>query len=357
MPDNFDINNTAYMLEALEEIKEAKTFLLRTFYPNSVNFMKSKVTIDIVKGERLISPYVLPREEGPVVEREGFYTNEYEVPALKPKIPIDMVDLEKRYPGEVPIGGFNSENPNHQVKYAEMRGKDLNLLNSMNERALELQASQGLFDGVIEILDLEGKKVLADIDFQRNSENVIDCDGSTGKEGWDQSDSQPDVQLLTWKAIALKNSGILPNVGVLGDEARKALLTNDKAKSALDNRRYNPGRIEIIEQESGVQYIGILSGVELWNYSEWYKHPVTGTLTALVPTQKLLLGNRETANKILYGLINHTDMQNFPEPPEKYPFIYKENDPSREFLQLLTSPLAACNQVDAFVVVDVIEGS
>jgi len=356
MPDNYDINDSIYMLEVLDEMQDAKTFLLRMFFPESVEYQKTKVIIDIIKGSRRVSPYVTHREEGNLVERDGSYTNEIEAPAMKPKMGIDMVDLDKRYPGEIPVN-MDPNNPNHQEKYARIRAKDLQEMDNQNTRSLELQASEGLFTGKIQLLDIEGKKVLADVDFLRNPENTIITDGDPGKEGWDNADSDPDVQIFNWKAIALKNSGVLPNTGVLGDTARSALLQNEKALKKLDTRRYDNGAISIIEREAGVQFIGRMSGVDLWNYSEWYEHPVTGDLTPMVPPDHFLLGSTNAQNKILYALINHIDLTKSAIPLKKYAVTYTTKDPSREYLQLYTSPIAACNQADAFVDINVIEGA
>ena len=77
--------DTRTMLEALEMLREPKTFLLNTFFKGQNEFPTESVDIDIYKGKRRVAVYVNPKGAGQVVDRTGYKTNTYKPPYVKPK--------------------------------------------------------------------------------------------------------------------------------------------------------------------------------------------------------------------------------------------------------------------------------
>jgi hypothetical protein len=346
MAASISLLNTRTMLQALEELRTPNTFLLRKFFSAQKECPTKAVDIDIYKGKRRVAAYVNRRAQGQTIDRVGYSTYTYEPPYLKPKMVTTVEDLLVRQPGEVVYSG----NQNAAQRAAAQLGKDLAELDSIITRAEELQASQALFDGKVEIHDQAGNDVVADIDFQRSETHTVDLT-ATGQVSWDESGATPLKDIRTWKRLIAQDAGVGADICILGSDAADEFLENADVRAVLDNRNVHIGSLEMEAQELGVVYIGTIEGVAYYAYDEWYVNPSTGTETALVPAKKALLGSTRARCERVYGVIEDAEGV---FAAARFPKTWTENDPSVRLLQLHSAPLCVPVQVDGFVVATVL---
>lgn len=342
-----DLFNTRTMLDAVEQMKLPRTFLLRTFFngANPRTFATKAVDIDIVKGKRKMAPFVHPRLPGSLVSRDGFRQDTYTPPYVQPKIETEAELILKRSPGETP---FASKPPAQRA--AEQLGKDIVQLDSEITRREEWMCAQALTTGRIRVL---GEGVDDTIDFLMSASHKITL--STGK--WDAAGSDPIGNLRQWKrGLIAKDSGRTANVAVLSGEAVDAFQANDLVMKQLNTRRVELGLIKPEELPDGVTYLGYLNdpGIDLYSYDEWYLD-AADTEQPMIPAGGLILGATNTRNAMLYGAIQDLEaIESGLVEASRFPKSWVTKEPSARWLKLQAAPLAGFLEPDAFVYAKVV---
>ena len=90
---------TREMLQALEQRKPIHRFLTN-FFPTHNFHVAELLEIDVKKGKRKLAPFVAPRINGEIMEREGFTTHSLRTPKIAPERPMTIDDIVKRGFGE-----------------------------------------------------------------------------------------------------------------------------------------------------------------------------------------------------------------------------------------------------------------
>ena len=142
-----DIFTPRTMLRALNQENVTSNFLLDLLF-GTVEVSDTKyVDIDIVKGDERLAPFVAPIVEGELVESQGFTTNTYEPPYIKPKfITAAAALLTERSAGSAIYGG---DTPGQRA--ANRLTKEIQDGESMIHRREEWMAAQGLTTGTITV--------------------------------------------------------------------------------------------------------------------------------------------------------------------------------------------------------------
>lgn len=340
-----DIFDTRTMLEAVEQMKPARRFLLDTFFGRAETFATKTVDIDIVKGQRKMAAFVHPRLPGQAVLRDGYRTDTYAPPYIQPKIETNAELLLKRSPGESPYGGKAPA-----IRAAEQLGKDLALLDEQIVRREEWMCAQALTTGQVQV---KGEGVDDTIDFNMSASHKITL--STGK--WDASGSDPIANLRTWKRLIAKDSGHSANVAVLSAEAVDAFQSNEAVLKQLNTRRVDMGFIKPEELPDGVTYLGYLNdpGVDLYAYDEWFYNELTQAEAPMISTGGIILGSTRTRNAMLYGAIQDVEaIESGLVEARRFPKSWITKEPSARWLKLQSAALAGLLEPDAFVFAKVV---
>lgn len=334
--------DTRTMIELLEQMKPARTFLKETFFRNVRTFDTEYVDIDIVKGKRRMAPFVSPIIGGKTVERQGYSTNTYKPVLVAPDMITTAQDLLKRAAGENIYGAGSPDE-----RAAEQLGRDMAELDNLITRREEWMCAQALFTGQIQMI---GEGVNESVNFGLAASHNITL---TSGDLWTADTSDPLGDLRTWRRLIIQDSGVSPDIVVMGSDAIDAFLNNAKVLSALDNRRVDLGQIVPSALPNGVTYYGYIreAGVDIYGYDEWYLDDA-GVEQPMVPTQKVLMGSTRARTEMLYGAIVDVDEGTFALP--RVPKSWTVPKPSARFVQLRSRPLPVPVQIDAFVVADVV---
>lgn len=339
-----DIFDTRTMLEAVEERHAPRTFLLNSFFPTARTFGTESVDIDIVKGKRRLAPFVSPLHEGKVVATDGYTTESFKPPYIKPKKVTSAGHYLKRMAGEaVYVGSLTP-----QQRALRKLGEDLQELNDQITRREEWMAAQALTTGKVHV---QGEGVDVEIDFKMAaSHNLTLSAGAL----WTHADSDPVTAMRGWKRLTAQDSGFAADRVIIGANVVDPLY--EKLKAKLDTRRMDLGMINPQELPNGVTYLGWLAdpGVDLYTYDEWFvggdgdEHP-------MVPVDRIIMGSTRADTVRAYGAIQDEEaiMGGLVEA-QRFPKTWVQKDPSVRFLMLQSAALVIPKQIGAFLTAKVV---
>lgn len=339
-----DIFKTRTMLRALEQMLLPKLFLRDMFFRTVTRSLTQYVDIDIIKGKRRLAPFVSPLKEGKQVERIGYSTNTIEPPYLKPKMITTAQDFLNRSAGENLYDGAKSA----QQKAAEQIGKDLVELNQIIDRREEWMASQALTTGKIQVV---GDGVNREIDFLMDASHIIALGAGSR---WNEGTSDPLADLKTWKRLIAKDSGLVPDIVIMGESAWDEFIKNAAVVAALDTRRVDLGKIDPRALPNGATYMGMLKETQqdVYTYDEWYLDP-SDVLQPMVPVKGVIMGSTRARCERHYGAI-YDLKAGLRASVSRFPKSWEVEDPSARYIMLQSAPVMALHQVDAFVYAQVL---
>ncbi|MCK5680451.1 major capsid protein [bacterium] len=339
-----DIFSTRTMLTAIDQLVTARTFLLQTFFPGFQQFASKSVDIDIIKGKRRIAPFVSPVLAGKVIDKRGFTTKTYTPPYVKPKFVTGAQEILNRAPGEIVYVGGQSQQNRAETKL----GEEFAELDEMITRREEWMAAQELVTGSVSVV---GDGINDVIDFQRSADHTVTL---TGTALWTDAASKIIENLRTWRRKIIQDSGVTPNIVVMGSTAVDAFMSNVVLAASLDNRRVDLGKIDPTILPDGVTYYGYIKevGLDLYGYDEWYLDDA-GDEQPMLPADKVIVGSTNSRNAKLYGMIQDLAAGgNFAVP--RFPKSWEKEDPSVRFVMLQSAPLVALLQPDSTMCIKVV---
>jgi hypothetical protein len=95
-----DLFDTRTMLDVLDQRTPPRSFLRSTFFGKVKTSLSKSVDIDVIKHKRRLAPFVSPKMEGKVVQREGFKTYTYSPAYIKEKMVTEAKSSSSARPGK-----------------------------------------------------------------------------------------------------------------------------------------------------------------------------------------------------------------------------------------------------------------
>lgn len=340
-----DMFETRTMIQMLEQMTPARTFLKDTFFGRVRTFDTEHVDIDIYKGKRRMAPFVSPVIGGKTVERLGYRTNTYKPPLIAPDMITTAADLLKRAPGETVYG---TQSPNERM--AMQLGRDMAELDNLITRREEWMCAKALFTGQIQMV---GEGLNEIVSFDLDATHKITLGGAGVPAKWGAQGATVLKNLRDWRRLVIQDSGVSPNVIVMGTSAIDKFIEDDSVMKALDNRRIDRGQIDPSVLPSGVTYWGYIKEVacDIYSYDEWYLDDA-GAEQPMVPANQVLVSSSSARMEMLYGAVLDVDLGTFALP--RVPKSWTVPKPSARFVQLRCRPLPVPVQIDAVVVATVV---
>lgn len=286
------------MLRPVTKRMPVTTFIRDTFFPGFETFPTKHVVMDFYKNKQRVAPFVAEGSRPINIRREGYRTEFYTPPFINISVPYDTDLLQTRLPGEQVFGGMSPEE-----RAMAMMQQDYQELDDMIVRREEVMAAELLQYGTVTVtgyVDDSATQVRTDtIDY--GFENVINL---TGSSQWNQPDADPYADLEA-AANLVRQGGYNPEVVVLGEEAARRLLQNERILKLLDVRNAFFGEINPqlnLQNGNGYAYLGRLAGLglDLYQYLAWYYDETTENLKPYIEPNKVIVGSRDLG-EMLYG--------------------------------------------------------
>jgi hypothetical protein len=343
MSGTVSLYDTRDLIGVLRQMKPARSWLLDTFAKRTKVHTTKSFDIDIIKGTRRVAPYVRPILAGKVMDREGFSTNSYTPPTIKPIMTMGPEDLGHRQAGNTIYE--NNMSPAQMASAAV--GRYLADMETAITRAEEIQMSMGLQTGKVTITG-DGYNGM-EIDFLMPAGHKVTL---LTTERWGQTTGTPMANLETWCQLVALDSGIFPNIAIFGATAWADFKKREVvAGGTFDMLKVNMGQINPKLLPNGVKYLGYLAeqNLDCYQYVEYYQD-ANGVTQPMISPNSVILGHDDVEYTRHYGLIEDLEVSG---ALKRFPSNWIERNPSRLMVQLQSAPLMAMHQSDAFFVATV----
>jgi len=324
-----------------------RTFFKTRFFNNPVTFPTETVSFEFQEGKRRLAPFVNPRLGSESIMRDGYEVRTYQTPLVAPNRPITLDTLMRKGLGELP---YNS-GVTPEERAAKIAAQDILDLQDTIWRREEQMCARVKQDGK---LIIKGRGVNQTVDYGFN--NIVTL---AAAKRW--TPTFDILGQLSEFADELHKDGVNPDMLILGRDAAKALLDNEKIQKLLDNRRIELGEIHPSELENGVTYLGRLISIgvalELYTYDEWV--PDENDLDAdgrpklkpIVDPETVIMQSSRERNSMLYGAVTLIDNKDFVTYMEEYvPYSWFTQDPPQKFLSIRSRPLPMPHDLKSWIV-------
>lgn len=295
-----NINDTGFLVAALEQSYGEKAMFKDTFFPNILTSPTKEVFIDYRKGSRKLAPFVTGSSSGVSVSRNGFKTLQYVPPLMMPKMPLSTADLEQRAFGE---NFFAKKSAAERAM--DIRTKDLKDLRELNDRRLEWMCAKLMTTGKVPVKGYsdEGNTYIDDeVTYDFTQKETL-----TGNSAWNQTTATPYADLRNMFEQISTNGGRNPDVLVMSSNVEQMLLSNSAFLKMLDTRYLNVANFTPKVVAPGVRYLGTLSefGLECYIYTSIYVDE-SGTTAKYLPDDYCIMGVSGRGSQ-LYGAVTQVN--------------------------------------------------
>ena len=360
------VEQTVQMLAPFVQIVDVRNHFSGLFkVPRSGIHNASKVKVDIKRSiEDIAFPMKDPSAGWHSNERRGWSSKELAPAAYKEKFSISADDLM----GDRAFGKSAYENPALILRLRDEIGPLTGDLQDMIARGLEIQASQIMTTGALDLIDDAGVTVFSE-NFAPKTAHFPDA-----SVDWATTASAVPLTDIADLGDLIKQDGHrVPRRAHQNSTTFEQMLATDSVKAALNND-YRMDNGEIYRMDRGGQpayevpvgggvYRGTLRCrnyiIDMYTYDEGYNHPQTGTFTKYLPDYKCVVesGGRMDAT---FGQINSfgTDGSRIPglrigggtaKPMTNYTILtWKEPDGTVAHVGVGTRALLYPVEIDSF---------
>lgn len=266
---------TRKMQDAFFQDAEPTGFLagLFTLRPRGLH-NSEEVEIDIQRATEHIAIPVINGHGYNVMTLDPYTNKSFKPPVYKTESPLRGDDLYTREPGIDPF-----QDQAYQAKLTSRAMLAGQQLMAGLQRAIELQCSQVLQTGIVDLKGADGVTRFT-LDFGMRASHKI----AVGT-AWDQPGADPLADLNLALEVIRNDGKLDANQVIMDTEAFEACLRNTEFLAAFDNRRVDIGSINPMPGEGGTgggNYRGTVDignyKVDIWTYGGRYTDPQTGNM-------------------------------------------------------------------------------
>ncbi len=340
----FSIQN---LLELVDETEAHKptTFLVNTFFPAGQLIEGADINVDTIKGSRRSAAYVLPAGEGQTVQRDGYKSEKFTPPYLKPLMVTEAGDILAKPAGARPFGFKQSGQD-----LANMRiGHDSETLMDMIRRNWEVQARDAFVDAKVFIT---GDNVPdRTIDYGRDADHDI---LNAGTDEWtDYVGSDPLADLYEDKRLIRKKTGFDADFVVMSNDVFDIFINHPKVKEFADNRRFDLMEATFIQNfgsHKNVDFHGKTRGLNIVTYDGCVDDAL-GVPKELMPEKTYVMGvsGGATQNNLHFGVIQDLKAPGGSVAREIFLKTWQIDNPSKLMVQAQSAPLVVAKRPDTTV--------
>lgn len=327
------IYDTSTLLEVSRFTKSLNPFWL-TFFPRQINFETQDIFFDKVDLDyRKLAPLVVPNVQGRANSISGYSSLSFKPAYVKPKTIVDPNMVIERQAGEaLGVGSLSLEQRKAAVIAEVLRQHDSQLTNRN-----EWLAARALIDASVTLSGEDYPTTV--VNFQRHASLSYTLAGAAR---WSQVGASPLVDITAARVNANTRSGAVIRRVVFGGTAWDYFTARVDIKALMD-KNYGGLNVNIQRQADGFEgqeymgtYGGIFGGgqIDLWVDRSKYVDE-TGTEQFFLE-QKTVAGFSDVEGVRCFGAIKDFDALH---AMERFPKMWRQEDPSVEFLMTQSAPL------------------
>ncbi len=320
-------------------------FWLNLCFPVSIPFDDEYIDFDVIDRGRRLAPFVAPTAQGKPLLQKGYSTRRFRPAYIKPKDSVDPRRLFKRRAGEAYTGTMTP-----QARRNAIVADILQTHRDAHERRQEWMAASAIINDLVEVSGPDYPTQV--ISFGRHPSQTITL---TGTAQWSDPSANPVKNLDAWIGQVQQRSSYAPTRVVMGTDAWDVFRDNPVVEKKLDTRRGSETRLETaVGTGEVVQYKGTLgASLEVWTYNDIYEDDEGNVVPFMDPKKIVLLNPTGTEGVRCFGAILDADAGYV--PTEFFPKMFKENDPSAEFILTQSAPLMVPRRPNAVLVAKVLQ--
>lgn len=333
-----DIWTPNVLIDTVEQIVPEYGFLTRRFFPGEQVQNTTKVTVDVRKKARRISPFVSPYVQGQIVEKQGFSSFELEPAYIKDKRVFDPNAHFTRTYGE-PIPG----NLSPQARMERSVAFELQDQQDMLARRLEVMAGEVLATGKLTIVgELYPER---ELDFQRDPALSVPLSGAAE---WGDVGVAPLTLLETWAELVFEKSGVRPREVTMTLDAYRLFRASAEVQAYLNRFRNNPDSNTFQDKAPDGDdgwYAGNVGGFDIYVYNGTYIDPITNASTAILPAYTVIVGGSSIRGYKAFGAIR--DEKAGLQARKFFSKSWIEEDPPVRYIMMQSAPVMVPFYTDA----------
>ena len=300
-----DIYSTARLIQAVEGINPASSFLRDTYFPSGAAdvFNTEQVLVEYKDGDRRLAPVVVPVRGGYPMTRRATQTRAYTPPTVAPERAITLDDINKRGFGEALFG---SVSPQQRAQLLAM--EDLSDLDATIARREEWMCAQVMTENGVtldQLVDQDDAGVPGVVKYYSEESNPAAVSVTTK---WDATGADI-IGDLTDMVLKLMQNGLPAQDFVCAPDVAAAILKNEDVQKALDNRRFNVGEVSPTLAAPGASVAAVLNvfgaDIRIIAYAETYEDS-DGTLKTYIPSGTGVM-TAPRAGHTLYGAVTQVE--------------------------------------------------
>lgn len=364
---NISLYDTRTLLDAVQRIMPARSFLRDTFFPQVKTFVTENVDVDYRKGKRRVAPFVARGAGGITMDRQGFVTRNYTPPLVAPQRKLTVEDINARQMGE---NVYSQKTP--EERQASLIADDLVFFEDAITRREEIMCRDILYTGKCTIKgyidDTQSNYVEDEIDYGFSQMVTL-----SGTDLWSASTtSHPYENLKSWRREVLQNSGSAPNIAIFSSDIVEDFVFHPEIKDIL-NRNIILGvmqpttagfatnmeatsSISLNDYQGQLTFVGTLPGLglEIYEYDEWYDDE-TGVTQPMIPAGTVLLGKKGMAKRY-YGAVTQLEMSGdfMTYEGQRVPKVWSNIDADARMIRMSTRPVPAPDVIEDWLVAKVV---
>jgi hypothetical protein len=242
-------------------------FLSSFFKVNSESFTDAeKIEIDLVRSGEEVAPVVRNLSTGAItIVEDTFDTADVPFPVYALDRPVDVSQLMIRQPGE---SAYIGEKGDWLGRMARILVSSFTKMTNMIKRSIELQASQVLQTGKINLTDENGK-VTFELDLKVKPSHL-----PTVTVSWEDEDADP-VGDITALSDVIRADGLVDVKNlVMDDRSLENFLKNERVQRDLKQDGLRLGALNPRIVGKGAKYYGYIhvgsNLFDIWVYSATY---------------------------------------------------------------------------------------
>ena len=338
----FDILETHELVGVIRNFPPQSSYWLNLCFPNS-HFSESEyIDFDIVDKARRLAPFVAPNVQGqPMLDRRES-VQKFKPAYLKPKNALDPRRNFRRRAGEG-LGGTLSPSERNDAIIADT------LLDQSEaiDRRFEWMACEAIVNGMVTVTGENYPTQI--VGFGRRADNTKTL---TGTARWNQpATATPISDIKSWASEMLSVSGRRLKRVTLTPAAEVAFFAAQETQDILETRRGSLATAERANASGEVAYkvMDIPGGVEVWVYNDVYENNDGVEVPFVQDGIAVLTGEVEGIRA--FGAIMDDDADW--KPLEKFPKMWKQQDPSGIFVMTQSAPLMIPGRPNATMTIHV----
>lgn len=311
-----DIYTPMFLEGVIKELPDVPSFVKDRYFGTPEHFVTEKVFVDYEDEEgNVMAPFVIPRQDGVAIMREGYETFEISPANIAPKRTLTIDDTLKRRAGESLVSTMTPEQ-----RERAMLVDDAAALDRTIARREEWMCVNTIMDNACtmeHIADDVEKPITLEARFYTGSTNPgkasISAKWDIGADEYTPGVWYTDV--CKWLSGMRKNHRSADDL-VVGANVAELILKDKWVQKMLDNRRIELGDVHPEWQQMGVNHLGKLNFgghyLDIFVYEATYDErsiankKMTYTTKSYMPENGVFLAS-PNSGKMKYGAVTQME--------------------------------------------------